>query len=115
MASSATRGDSIPLADQVPRGVGLVGYTSDKHLSEQIAWYTRNKAEVLAYQDHFVAELDLNRLHTMGRKTKKRLLGTLDKLRKRHQIERDQRLDNQRTILQCFGLVNKDPTKEGVT
>ena len=90
-------------------------FAEDKHLSEQIAWYTRNKAEVLAYQDHFVAELDMNRLHSMGRKTKKRLLGTLDKLRKRHQIERDQRLDNQRTILRCFGLANKDPTKEGVT
>ena len=87
----------------------------DKHLSEQIAWYTRNKAEVLAYQDHFVADLEFTRLHTMGRKTKKRLLGTLDKLRKRHQIEKDQRLDNQRTILRCFGLATKDPTKEGVT
>ena len=31
-----------------------------RHLSEQIVWYTRNKAEVLAYQqDHLVAELDL--------------------------------------------------------
>ena len=54
----------------------------DKQLWEQIAWYARNKAGVLAYQDHFVAELDLNHLHMMGRRTKKRLMGSLDKLLK---------------------------------
>ena len=43
----------------------------DRQLSKQIRWYVQNKAEILTYQDHFVVELDLNRLYTMGRKLKR--------------------------------------------
>ena len=71
----------------------------DRQLLKQIAWYVQNKADVLEYPYHFVVEFDQNCLHMMRRRMKKRLLGSLYKLWKQHQIEKDQWLDNQHTIL----------------
>ena len=64
----------------------------DKQLTGQIMWYVQYKAEL-------VAELNMNHLHEMGRKTKKRLLALMDTIRKGFQIERNQQLNHQRTIL----------------
>mmetsp|Transcript_10733 Transcript_10733/g.23303 ORF Transcript_10733/g.23303 Transcript_10733/m.23303 type:complete len:131 (-) Transcript_10733:96-488(-) len=48
------------------------GNEERRKLLERIRWYARHRHEVLAHHDQFLAEVDLDRLSRISRKTQKR-------------------------------------------
>ena len=74
----------------------------DKALSTRLTWYVRNKHSLLAYQDHFLANHDVNNLHRMRRATKREWIRHLDKAKLAYENERRQRASSQNVIIRYY-------------
>ena len=73
-------------------------------MNTAILWYVEHKNEVLAYQDRFLAEIDTTLLYKMHRKTKRKWLDHLEKVRAAFDREKALPDRRQTTLDRFFGL-----------
>ena len=85
----------------------------DRQLNAKIQWYVRNKNDLLAFQDRFLAEVDVTRLSRMRPKTKKRWIKLLDRAKKIYDKDKTQKGRAQHTMWQFLGLA--DPASDAIT
>ena len=87
-----------PLADDGTLRYDMVGYTSHK---------------LPSHHDQFLASINLSRLDSMHRKTKRKWLTHLSKAEAAYRIKLKAQKKGQYTMWSYMGLV--DPSKEGIT
>ena len=86
----------------------------DRQLAARIVWYVHHKNDILAHHDRFLADIDVTRLPTMPRRTKREWLRHLDRAQEAYRIENTQKAKGQHTIFDFFHAM-ADPGSDAIT